>query len=199
VMQSVESKESAYTHTRKGYTHPSVCVKVHDRRGCRHEWSGRPAAPHDAEPLGGANEGRCRARALVHAHTAEPALPPHSTLNRWADGTKGAAAHASARPAPLTRGFVHSARTLWTLKKYSVLLTSIRVTPCSGGCDAGTPDPARVRRGAGGPRRPARSRAQALCTSGRQRSCALRPARRSLSRRANTRCVRAIRKPSLAG
>jgi len=54
------------------------------------------------------------------------------------------------------------------LKKYSVLLISIRGTPCSGRCAAGTPNPSRVRRGAGGPRRPARSCPYALCacTSG---------------------------------
>ena len=37
------------------------------------------------------------------------------------------------------------------------------------------------------------------CVNGRQRSCASRPACRPLSRRANACCVRAIRKPSLAG
>ena len=38
-----------------------------------------------------------------------------------------------------------------------------------------------------------------MCVNGRQRSCSSRPACRPLSRRANACCVRAIRKPSLAG
>ena len=59
---------------------PIAGGQAHDllRRGhgCRHKWSGSPAAPPAAEPSGCANDGRCRALTLGEAHTAEPAPRP---------------------------------------------------------------------------------------------------------------------------